>query len=160
MITDSEKWHYLAVKRLSALLRGITSYHSGDFYSLNCFHSCSAKNRLKKHGRVCNDHDHCHVEMPNEDNKILKYNHGQKSLKVPFMICADIECLLEKTHSCQNNPKKFYTEKNTKHTPSGYSWITCCSFDSSKNKCIYYREKDCMERFCKDLRDQTMEIIN
>ena len=27
MITDSEKWHYFAVKSLSALFRGITSKH-------------------------------------------------------------------------------------------------------------------------------------
>ena len=40
MITDGKKWHYLAVKSLSALLRGITSKHVGDFYYLNCFHSC------------------------------------------------------------------------------------------------------------------------
>ena len=49
--------------------------------------------------------------MPNEDNKILKYNHGEKSLKVPAIIYADLECLLEKMHSCQNNPEKSYTEK-------------------------------------------------
>ena len=49
--------------------------------------------------------------MPNEDNKKLKYNHGEKSLKAPFMIYADLECLLEKMHSCQNNPGKSYTEK-------------------------------------------------
>ena len=29
--------------------------------------------------------------MPNEDNKILKYNPGEKSLKVPFIIYADLE---------------------------------------------------------------------
>ena len=40
--------------------------------------------------------------MPNEDNKSLKYNHGEKSLKVPFIIYADLECLLEKM---QNNVK-------------------------------------------------------
>ena len=34
--------------------------------------------------------------MPQEDNKILKYNHGEKSMKAPFVICADLECLLEK----------------------------------------------------------------
>ena len=159
MITDSEKWHYLAVKSLSALFRGIISDHNGDFYCLNCFHSYSTKNRLKKHERVCRDHDHCHVEMPNEDNKILKCNHGEMTLKVPFMIYADIECLLEKTHSCQNKPKKSYTEKKAKHTPSGYSWITCCSFDALKCTRGYYRGKDCMEMFCKELRDQTMKII-
>ena len=30
MITDSERWYNLAVKELSALLRGITSKHDGD----------------------------------------------------------------------------------------------------------------------------------
>ena len=42
------------------------------------------------------------------------------------MIYADLECLLEKIHSCQNNPEKSYTEKKTKHTPSGYSLFTNC----------------------------------
>ena len=86
MITDSKKWHYLTVKSLSALLRGITSKHDGHFYCLNCFHSYSTEKKLKKHERVCYDHDYCYVEMPNEDNKILKYNHGEKSMKAPFII--------------------------------------------------------------------------
>ena len=46
MITDGKKWHYLAVKNLPALLRGITN-HDGDFYCLNCFHSYTTKNKLK-----------------------------------------------------------------------------------------------------------------
>ena len=48
MITDGEKWHYLAVKNLRRLLRGITSNHNGDFYCLNCFYSYSTETRLKK----------------------------------------------------------------------------------------------------------------
>ena len=32
-------------------------------------------------------------------------------MKAPCMIYADSECLLEKMHSCQNNPGKSYTEK-------------------------------------------------
>ena len=111
MITDGKKWHYLAVKSLSALLRGITSNHDGDFYCLNCFHSYRTENKLKKHEKVCNDHDYCYVEMPDEFNEILKCNHGEKSLKAPAIIYADLECLLEKMHSCQNNPEKSYTEK-------------------------------------------------
>ena len=50
--------------------------------------------------------------------------------------------------------------KKTKHTPSGYSLLTNCSFDATKNKLDCYRSKDCMERFCKDLRDHAMKIIN
>ena len=98
--------------------------------------------------------------MPNEDNKILKHNHGEKSLKVPIMIYADLECLLEEVHSCQNSAEKSYTEKKAKHTPSGYLLFTNCSFDETKNKLDFYRGKDCMEKFCKDLRDHAMKIIN
>ena len=49
MITDGEKWHYLAVKSLSALFREITGNNHEDFYCLNCFQSYTTKNNLKKH---------------------------------------------------------------------------------------------------------------
>ena len=114
MITDDdENWHYLVVKSISRLLKGITSNHKGDFYCLNCFHSYRTKETLKKHEKVCKDHDYCYVKMPDEDKKILKYNPGEKSLKVPFMIYADLECLLGKIDTCQNDPKKSSTEKKS-----------------------------------------------
>ena len=52
IITGGKKWHYLAVKSLSALLRGITSKHERDFYCLNFFHSYSTEKKLKKHEKV------------------------------------------------------------------------------------------------------------
>ena len=64
--------------------------------------------------------------MPNEDNKILKYNHGEKSMKVPFIIYADLESLLEKMSTCHNNPKNSSSTIINKHTPSGYSLFTHC----------------------------------
>ena len=39
---------------------------------------------------MCENHDYCYVEMPKEDNKILKYNHEEISMKVPFIIYADL----------------------------------------------------------------------
>ena len=36
--TDGKKWHYLAVKSLSALLSRITSNNNGDFYCINFTH--------------------------------------------------------------------------------------------------------------------------
>ena len=71
MITDGEKFHYLAVKRLPALVKGITSKHDGNFYCLNCFHAYTTRNSFEKRKNVCEKHNYCHVEMPNEDNKIL-----------------------------------------------------------------------------------------
>ena len=142
------------------LLREVTSNHNGDSYCLSCLHSFRTKNVFKKHERLCDKHDYCRVKMPNEENKILKYNHGEKSLKAPFIITFDLDCLLKKDQSCQNNPEKSYTERKAKHEPSGYSWSLICSFDVTKNKHNFYRERNCIEKFCKDLKELGMEIIN
>ena len=53
--------------------------------------------------------------MPTKFNSVLKYNHGEKSLKKPFVIYANLECLLLKQQSCQNNPNKPYTERKAIH---------------------------------------------
>ena len=119
MVTDGEKLHYLVVKNLSGLFKGITSNHYGDFYCLNCFHSYRTKNKLEAHKKICKNHDYCHVEMPIKGNNTIKYNHGEKSIKMPITIYADLECLLEKMSTCQNNPNKSSTTKINKHTPSG-----------------------------------------
>ena len=68
--------------------------------------------------------------MPTKDNNIIKYNYGEKSMKVPFIIYADLECLLEKMNTCEalvyttrtciNNPNESSTTKINKHTPSRY----------------------------------------
>ena len=68
MITDGKKWHYLATKKLSPLLKGITSNHKGDFYCLNCLHSHRIENKLKKHYNVCTNHDYCYLEMSKEEH--------------------------------------------------------------------------------------------
>ena len=98
--------------------------------------------------------------MPTKDNNIIKYNRGEKSIKLPLVIYADLECLLEKMSTCINNPNESSTTEINKHTPSGYSIFTHCSFDQTKNKLNYYKRKDCMKIFCKDLRIHATKIIN
>ena len=54
--------------------------------------------------------------MPEEGNKILTYNQREKSMKVPFIIYAYLECFLEKINTFHNNPQKLSTTKINKHT--------------------------------------------
>ena len=117
-------------KKLSALLMGVTSNHKEKFHCLNCFQSYITKDKLKKHKNVCENYDYCYVEIPKKVNKILKYNHGEKSRKVPFIIYADLESLLKKVSTCHNNPKKSSTTEINKHALSDYSLFIHCSFDT------------------------------
>ena len=63
--------------------------------------------------------------MPKDDNKILKCNNAEKSLKVAFIIYADLESLLEKMSTCHSNPEKLSTTKINKHTGSDCMFLSC-----------------------------------
>ena len=58
------------------------------------------------------------------------------------------------------NPKESYTERKAKHKPSGYSLSLISSFNSKENKHIFYRRRDCIEKFCKNLKELATKIIN
>ena len=98
--------------------------------------------------------------MPEKGKNIWKYYSWGKSLKAPFVLYADFECLLVKEQPRQNNSEKSYTERKAKHEPSGYSLSLICSFDLTKNKHYIYRGKDCIEHFCRKLTELGTEIIN
>ena len=97
------------------------------------------KSKVQRLERVCSYHAYYYAEMTNQDNEFIKYYYGEKSLKVLGIIYADLECLPEKVHSCQNNLEKY----------SAYTfWLllfTNCSFDATKSKLDRDRGKDCLE---------------
>ena len=99
------KWHYLAVKKLFALLREITSKHLGDFYCLKCLSSFATENKCESHKKVCENKDFCNVAIPSKDTKILEFNQYWKSDKVSFIIYAGLECSSEKIDGCKDNPE-------------------------------------------------------
>ena len=84
-----------------------TPKHYGDFYCLNCLHFFSIRNKLESH----KNKDFCKVIMPSEDTKILEFNQYQNSDKVPFIIYADFECIIEKIDGCKNNPENSSEKK-------------------------------------------------
>ena len=161
MISSGEKlWHYLAVKKVSVLLRGITSKYYVGFYCLNCHHSFRTKNKLELHQKVCEKKDFCNIVMPPEDTRILDFNQYQNSDKALFIIYADLECIIEKIGGSKNNPENSSTIKVSEDIPSGFSVSTISSFRNIENKHDVYRDKDCMKKFCKSLREHAMKIIN
>ena len=87
------------------MFEGKSSNHHCDFYCLNCFNSYTTKNKLKEHEEICNNHDSCHIEMPKWTEKKLIYNPGEKSLKAPFVIYFDLECLSKKKNLVKTIPK-------------------------------------------------------
>ena len=46
------------------------------------------------------------------------------------------------------------------HQPWGYSLDLASSFDSKENKHNFYRERDCIKKFCHDVKELATKIIN
>ena len=173
IITNGERWQYIAWKSeraddrfnrpitsLSRLFRGITLNHHGDFYCLNCLRSFRTDKTLKRHERLCDNNNYCDVEVPTKNNNKLNYNLGVKSWKMPFVIDADLECLWINQQSCQNNPNESDTKIKAMHEPCGYTLDLVSSFDWKQKKHRLYRGKDCIKRFCIDLKELATKIIN
>ena len=93
---EEEGWHYFTVKKLSALLHTKTSNHGGDFYCLNCLNCFRTENKFHSHEKIYKNKDFCEIVIPSEKNKVLKFNHYMKSDKMPYIIYADLECLVKK----------------------------------------------------------------
>ena len=98
-------------KKLCSLVRGITSKHDGDFYCLDCLYLFRTKNRLESHKKVFENEDFCNNVMPSEDTKILDFIQYQISDRAPFIIYADLQCLIENIGGCKNNFERSSTTK-------------------------------------------------
>ena len=97
--------------------------------------------------------------MPSEDTKILKFNRYQKSNQAPFIIYADLECMIEKINECKNNHENSPTTKVSEHIPSDFQMSAITLFRNIENKHDVYRGKDCIKKFCEILREHAMKII-
>ena len=160
MILNGKGWHYITLKKLSVLLRGITCKHHGNFYFLNCLHSFRTEYKLKLPKKVCENKYFYTIVISSEETKILEFNQYQNSDKVSFLIYLYRECLIEKIDGYKNNPENSATIKLGKHIPSDFSVSTISSFKSIENELDVYRSKDCIEKFCEYLKEHAMDIIN
>ena len=161
MITDgTDTWHYIEIKKIPALLRGVSSTHDGDYYCLNCFHSYRTESSLKKHEELCVNNNFSLIKMPTEDKIYISSTPGKNALKNPFIIYADFEFLLYPLSTCDNTEENSFTIKKNIHRPSGFSVLTSYAYDKSLNKPIFYRGKGCFAKFSKALKDEVNKIIS
>lgn len=113
IISNEKCCHYLSVKKLLALLRGISSKTSASFIVWIAFALLEQKinlNGIKKYVHI-----KIFVELLKQliDNinlilkdNILKFNQYKRSDKAPCIIYAYLEYLIKKIDNRKNNPKK------------------------------------------------------
>lgn len=119
MIANEKTNHYCWIKYLSRLLSTQVSKNGRERYCCErCLNSFWAKKSLDKHLEYCKNHDKVKISLPKEGTK-LSFKNYNNSLRVPFVIYADFECMTENISSCQPAENKSYTQQYQLHEPSG-----------------------------------------
>ena len=155
-----EKDSIILSKKVISIIKRNNIKNHGDFYCPNCLHYFATKNKHESHKKVCKNKNFCNFVMPSEDTIILEFNQNKKSDKAPFIIYADLECLLGKMDGYKNNPENLSTTKVISNNLSGFSMSRISSFENIEHKYDVYRGNDCMKNFCEFLKEHTMKIIN
>ena len=147
-------------KKISALLKGITSKNNSDFYCSNYPHAFKTKDILESNKRVRENKGFCKVVMSSEDTKTFEFNQNQKSDKTPFIFYADLEYIIQKNDGCKNVTENSSATSVSQNIPPGFSISTIFSFRGIENKHNVYRDEDCMKMFSEFLRKPAVKMIN
>ena len=160
LITDCNNKHYVAIKSLRRLLSRQNSKHKeSQHFCINCLQGFREKKSRDEHLVYCRNNEDVRIEMPNR-KPIVKYSDGQYQFKVPFMMCADFESILEPIQGVSNNPNVPSTRVVNVHTPSGWCVYSKFSYGDVTNPLTQYRGSDCVEKFCEHIISEAKQLYN
>ena len=160
LITEGEQKHYVAIKSLSRLLSKKNSKHDKkQYFCINCLQGFWKEEARNEHTVYCKNNEAVIVEMPHK-KPIVEYSDGQFQFKVPFIMYADFESILEPIQGVGNDPTISSTRGINNHIPSG--WCICSQFAYGKveNPLKLYRGKDCVEKFCDHITEETRRLYH
>ena len=95
MISNRERWHYLAVQKLSVSFRGIATKHHRDFYPFNCFHFFATNKKPESHIKVFENKVFAIFVMSSEHTKILELTQYQSLIK-QYLLFMEISNVKDK----------------------------------------------------------------
>ena len=151
LITENNCKHYIAIKSLSRLLSNQNSKHNGaQHFCINCLQGFSEEQSRDEHVGYCKNNEVVQIEMPHK-NSIIEFSDGQSQFKVPFIMYADFESILEPIQEPGNDPSISSTRGVNIHIPSGWCIYSRFAYGSVMNPLKEYRGKDCISKFCQHI---------
>ena len=160
LIMDQNRKNYIAIKSLRRLLSRQNSKHKeSQHFCINCLQGFAEQKSRDEHYVSCQSNEAVRIEMPNR-KPIVEYSDGQYQFKVPFMMYADFELILEPIQGASNNPNVSSTRGVNVHTPSGWCIYSKFSYGDVTNPLTQYRGPDCINEFCKHIISDIKSLYN
>ena len=160
LITDHNKKHYVAIKSLKKLLsRQNSKPKESQHFCINCLQGSAEQKSRDEHYVYCRSNKAVRIQMPNK-KPTDEYSDGQYQFKVPFMMYADFESILEPIQGASNNPNVPSTKGVNIHMPSGWCVYSKFAYGKVTNPLTQYRSSDCVKKFCEHIISEVKRLYN
>ena len=163
MVSEDGIRRYTAIKSLSRLLSSKNSNTKRkQHFCMNCLQGFTQELSRDQHQAYCEDNESVRVEMPKQGSTI-EFKDGQNQFKVPFIMYADFESILELMGPVElgsPNPNQPYTNEVNQHTPSGWCVYSKFAYGDVDNLLRLYRGKDCIETFCNYIKGEAHRLCH
>ena len=120
-------------------------------FCMNCLQGFQSEISRDKHFEYCKDNETVRIEMPKEGS-LVNFQDGQDQFKVPFVMYADFEAILEAIERSTPNPDRSYTKEINKDIRSGLCVNRKFAYGEVENPLKLYRGEDCVEVFPNEAR--------
>ena len=160
ILEKDDNKHYVAVKSISRLLSMANNRHKESQYFCDyCLNGFKTQESGDAHYEYCTHNETVKIEMPSK-NTTVKYSNGQHQFKVPFIMYADFESILEPIQGARNDPNTPSTRGVNSHVPSGWCLHTKFAYGEVKSPTSQYRGPDRVESFCKHIISEARRLYN
>jgi len=160
MITkQGDNTHYSYVKRLTALPYDQNRHSDSKHFCERCLHGYLRRELLERHKPECKGllKSPTRTEMLQEEENKMSFTNQHKQMKMPYVIYADFECVLEKIAGSEPSQDTSFTVKTERHAPCGFSYIAVRS-DGKLFGPFNYRGRDAVYVFLTWLQDNEREM--
>ena len=155
LITEGNQKHYVAIKSLSRSLSKQNSKHKeAQHFCMNCLQGFREERSRDEHMHYSRNNEAVQIEMPHT-NPIIEFLDGQSQFKVPFIMYADFESILEPIQGPGNDPSMSSMRGVNTHTPSGWCVYSKFAYGKVTNPLKPYRGPDCISKFCEHIIAET-----
>ena len=163
IVSEDRINHYTAIKSLSRLLKSSDTKHEcKQHFCINCLQGFMQESSRDQHQVYCEDNESVRVKMPKQGSTV-EFKNGQNQFKVPFIMYADFESILELMNPVEPgspNPSKPYTNEVNQHMPSGWCVYSKFAYREVVTPLRTYRGKDCIETFCNYIKGETRRMYH
>ena len=159
--SNSETNHYVWIKNFNRLCYNVNKHARKKYFCKHCIQHFTNESILLKHMEDCMVLNGCQaIGMPAE-GEVAKFKSFRETVKIPFVIYADLESLLHKLTVTQKlEVNKEQTEKLQKHVACSYGYkVVCCYNDSLSKPFKTYRGIDSVHKFFTDIFEEEKEIL-